>query len=103
MPGRVATLFSATHEGSLPLSPGRAWQRRSQDCRQSPRCGPTTVDRRDNVRTYARWSEEPLTVYRPETRSHASPMGKAFKRIDNGGADSLEYFYQVFTSDDPGR
>jgi hypothetical protein len=30
-------------------------------------------------------------------------MNKAFKRIDNGGADSLEYFYQVFTSDDPGR
>jgi hypothetical protein len=27
-----------------------------------------------------------------------NPIGKAFKRLENGAEDSLEYFYQVFTS-----
>ncbi|WP_241010748.1 hypothetical protein [Mycobacterium camsae] len=42
-----------------------------------------------------------LTVYRASTRAHASPIWKAFKRVDNGESDSVTYFYHVFTTIDP--
>ncbi|SUA02982.1 Uncharacterised protein [Mycolicibacterium fortuitum] len=38
----------------------------------------------------------PLTVRRTATTTHASPIWKAFKRVDNGDTDSVTYFYQVF-------
>ncbi len=31
-----------------------------------------------------------------------NPIGKAFKRLENGPEDSLGYFYQVFTGAEPG-
>lgn len=46
----------------------------------------------------------PLTNYRASTATHANPIGKAFKRVDNGDTDSVAYFYRVFTMDtEPGR
>ncbi|MBU8820423.1 hypothetical protein KL864_31595 [Mycolicibacterium goodii] len=41
----------------------------------------------------------PLTIYRASTAGHANPIGKAFKRVDNGGTDSVAYFYSVFATD----
>lgn len=41
----------------------------------------------------------PLTVYRASTAAHANPIGKAFKRVDNGNTDSVAYFYSVFAAD----
>lgn len=40
----------------------------------------------------------PLTVYRAAAKTHANPIGKAFKRVDNGDVDSVVYFYQVFAA-----
>lgn len=46
----------------------------------------------------------PLTIYRASTAAHANPIGKAFKRVDNGGTDSVAYFYSVFAADtEPGH
>lgn len=41
----------------------------------------------------------PVTIYRASTAGHANPIGKAFKRVDNGGTDSVAYFYSVFAAD----
>lgn len=41
----------------------------------------------------------PLTIYRASTATHANPIGKAFKRVDNGDIDSVAYFYRVFTAE----
>jgi hypothetical protein len=30
--------------------------------------------------------------------NHANPIGKAFKRVDNGPVDSIVYFHQVMTA-----
>jgi len=30
--------------------------------------------------------------------SHCNPIGKVFKRLENGEADSLPYFFQMFTT-----
>lgn len=40
----------------------------------------------------------PLTIYRASTAAHANPIGKAFKRVDNGDTDSVAYFYSVFSA-----
>ncbi|MGV0676756.1 hypothetical protein ABQE62_11185 [Mycolicibacterium fortuitum] len=40
-----------------------------------------------------------VTIYRASTAGHANPIGKAFKRVDNGGTDSVAYFYSVFAAD----
>lgn len=42
----------------------------------------------------------PLTVYCESTGAHVNPIGKAFKRVDNGPVDDLSYFYDIFTRDD---
>jgi hypothetical protein len=34
------------------------------------------------------------------TESFCNPIGKVFKRLENGEVDSLPYFYQVFTTRD---
>lgn len=39
----------------------------------------------------------PLTVYRESTGAHVNPIGKAFKRVDNGPVDDLGYFYDIFS------
>ncbi len=44
----------------------------------------------------------PLTIYRASTAGHANPIGKAFKRVDNGPIDDIPYFYQLFSDVDPG-
>ncbi|TDZ77351.1 hypothetical protein DE4585_04743 [Mycobacteroides salmoniphilum] len=49
----------------------------------------------DNSPEAARYTF-PLTVYRAAAKTHANPIGKAFKRVDNG--DSVAYFYQVFAA-----
>lgn len=36
-----------------------------------------------------------LTVYRASDKAHASPIWKAFKRVNNGEVDSVAYYYQV--------
>lgn len=41
----------------------------------------------------------PLTVFRALTGTHANPIGKVFKRVDNGDVDSVAYFYQLFSVD----
>lgn len=41
-----------------------------------------------------------LTVYRESTGAHVNPIGKAFKRVDNGPVDDLSYFYVLFTRDE---
>ncbi|MDO3312598.1 hypothetical protein P5V96_05140 [Mycobacteroides abscessus subsp. abscessus] len=41
----------------------------------------------------------PLTVYCAATATHASPIWKAFKCVDNGDTDSVAYFYRVFTAE----
>lgn len=59
----------------------------------------------DNSPETARYTF-PLTVYRAAAKTHANPIGKAFKRVDNGAVDSVAYFYQVFageTGPAPGR
>lgn len=42
----------------------------------------------------------PLTVYRESSGAHVNPIGKAFKRVDNGPVDDLRYFYDIFTRDE---
>lgn len=42
----------------------------------------------------------PLTVFRALTGTHANPIGKAFKRVDNGADDNIPYFYQLFSEVD---
>ena len=44
----------------------------------------------------------PLTVYRASTDTHASPIWKAFKRVDNGDVDNIAYYYQIFTDTERG-
>lgn len=43
----------------------------------------------------------PLTIYRASTAAHANPIGKAFKRVDNGDTDCVAYFYSVFSAQTP--
>ncbi len=38
-------------------------------------------------------------VIRLATESYCNPIGKVFKRLENGSEDSLPYFYAVFTKD----
>lgn len=38
-----------------------------------------------------------LVIELSEHQSICNPIGKAFKRLDNGPEDSLAYFYKVFT------
>lgn len=45
----------------------------------------------------------PLTVFRASTASRVNPIGKAFKRVDNGPIDDIPYFYQLFSDVDLGR
>lgn len=42
----------------------------------------------------------PLTVFRAFTTTYANPIGKAFKRVDNGSVDDIPYFYQLFSGVD---
>lgn len=42
----------------------------------------------------------PLTVFRASTVSRVNPIGKAFKRVDNGPIDDIPYFYQLFSGVD---
>src|SRR5262249_44063589 len=39
----------------------------------------------------------PMVIEMP-TKRVCNPIGKAFKRVDNGPEDSVRYFYAVFTS-----
>lgn len=41
----------------------------------------------------------PLTVCRTSTATHANPIGKAFKRVNNGDIDDVPYFYRLFAAD----
>ncbi|SHR63886.1 Uncharacterised protein [Mycobacteroides abscessus subsp. abscessus] len=45
----------------------------------------------------------PLTTYRTSTATHASPIWKAFKRVDNSRTDSVAYFYRMFTAENEPR
>jgi hypothetical protein len=40
----------------------------------------------------------PLVIELPNKKL-CNPIGKVFKRLDNGDGDSLPYFYQVFTTE----
>lgn len=51
----------------------------------------------DNSPEAARYTF-PLTVDRAAAKTHANPIGKAFKRVDNGDVDSAVYFYRVFVA-----
>lgn len=48
----------------------------------------------DSSPEVARWGGQ-LTVYRDSDKAHASPIWKAFKRVNNGEVDSVAYYYQV--------
>jgi hypothetical protein len=47
----------------------------------------------------AKFAGFPLVV-ELEDESICNPIGKVFKRLENGEEDSLPYFYQVFTSEE---
>ncbi|WP_037601600.1 hypothetical protein [Streptacidiphilus rugosus] len=42
----------------------------------------------------------PMVVEMPSKCSY-NPIGKAFKRLDNGPEDSVSFFYNVATTEDP--
>lgn len=42
----------------------------------------------------------PLTVYRESSGAYVNPIGKAFKRVDNGPVEDLRYFYDIFTHEE---
>ncbi len=48
----------------------------------------------DSSSDVARWGGS-LTLYRASDKAHASPIWKAFKRVNNGEVDNVAYFYQV--------
>lgn len=58
----------------------------------------------DSSPEVARWGGQ-LTLYRASDMAHASPIWKAFNRVNYGEADSVAYFYQacavVSSSDRP--
>ncbi|CPS22170.1 Uncharacterised protein [Mycobacteroides abscessus] len=41
----------------------------------------------------------PLTIYCASTATHASPIWRAFKCVDNGDTDTVAYFYRVFSTE----
>lgn len=48
----------------------------------------------------ARFGDLPVVMLANDTV--CNPIGKAFKRVDDGEAENIAYFFQVFTSARPG-